>query len=103
MRLFHRLKRLPEQLRGRSPFGGTLPVERLPLARTALVTSWNFRTPLRILDFVFRGDGDLKCLDVPGFPPILFVRDPELIRKITVETALDGAFDRDTLPTQGIG
>jgi cytochrome P450 len=103
MRLLQRLNRLPDQLRGRSPFGGTLHVERLPLFRTGVVTAWNFRTPLGILDYVFQGDGDLKHLDVPGFPPILFVRDPELIRKITVETALDGAFDRDTLPTQGIG
>jgi cytochrome P450 len=103
MRLLQRLKRLPGQLLGRNPFSGTLPVQRLPLAATGLVTIRNFRTPLRILDFVFRDDGDLKYLDVPGFPPMLFVRNPELIRTITVETALDGAFDRDTLPTQGIG
>jgi cytochrome P450 len=103
MRLFQRLKRLPGQLLGRTPFAGSLPVRRLPLVATGMVTARNFRTPLRILDFVFRDSGDLKYLDVPGFPPILFVRDPELIRKITVETALDGAFDRDTLPTQGIG
>jgi len=103
MRLFERLQRIPAQLRGRSPFAGTLPIERLPLIRTGLVTARNCRTPLRILDFVFQDDGDLKYLDVTGFPPILFVRNPELIRKITVETALDGAFDRDTLPTQGIG
>ncbi|HKA06568.1 MAG TPA: cytochrome P450 [Gemmataceae bacterium] len=103
MRLFQRLTRVPDQFRGRSPFAGTLPVQRLPLIRSGLVTASNFRTPLRILDFVFNDDGDLKYLDVPGFPPFLFVRDPELIRKITVETALDGAFDRDTLPTQGIG
>src|SRR5262249_24290474 len=95
--------RVPDQFRGRSPFAGTLPVQRLPLIRSGLVTASNFRTPLRILDFVFNDDGDLKYLDVPGFPPFLFVRDPELICKITVETALDGAFDRDTLPTQGIG
>src|SRR5262245_38142569 len=103
MPLFQRLKRIPCHLFGRSPFAGTLPVQRLPLVRTGLVTARNFRTPLRILDFVFRDDGDLKYLDVPGFPRILFVRDPELIRKIAVETALDGPFDRDTLPTQGIG
>src|SRR5262245_38251826 len=103
MRLVQRLKQIPGQLFGRNPFAGTLPVRRLPLVRTGLVTARHFRSPLKILDFVFRDDGDLKYLEVPGFPPILFVRDPELIRKITVETALDGAFDRDTLPTQGIG
>jgi cytochrome P450 len=103
MRLLQRLKRLPGQLVGRNPFAGTLPVQQLPLASMGLVTIRNFRTPLRILDFVFRDDDDLKYLDVPGFPLMLFVRNPELIRTITVETALDGAFDRDTLPTQGIG
>jgi cytochrome P450 len=103
MRLLARLRRLPGQLDGRSPFGGTIRVERLPLISTALVTMRHYRKPLRILDHVFRDDHDLKYLDVPGFPPILFVRDPELIRTIAVETANDGAFDRDTLPTQGIG
>lgn len=103
MRLLQRLRRLPGQFLRRSPFAGTLPVGRLPLIRTGLATVRNFRTPLAILDFVFRDDCDLKYLDVPGFPAILFVREPELVRKITVQTALDGAFDRDTLPTQGIG
>jgi hypothetical protein len=79
-----RLKRIPGQLRGRCPFGGTLLVERLPLVATGLVTARNFRTPLGILDHVFRDDGDLKYLDVPGFPPFLFVRAPEVIRKITI-------------------
>jgi cytochrome P450 len=103
MNLLTRLKNLPRQLQGRNPFTGTLKVERLPLLDTALVTLRNFRTPLHILDFVFQDDGDLKYLDVPGFPPLLFLRDPELIRLITVETANEGDFDRDTLPTQGIG
>ena len=93
---------MPHQLLGESPFRGTYPVERLSVVATALATARHFRTPLRILDHVFRGDQDLKYLDVPGFPPILFVRDPDLIRTIAVETANEGAFDRDTLPTQGI-
>ena len=103
MNLLTRLKRLPAQLQGRNPFGGTLRVERLPLGEMGWRTARHFRTPLRILDRVFQGEGDLKYLDVPGFPPLLFLRDPELIRLITMETALDGDFDRDTLPTQGIG
>lgn len=103
MGLLSRLKRLPGQLRGRNPFAGTLRTERLPLVSTAVVTARHFREPLRILDHVFRDNGDLKFLDVPGFPPILFVRDPELIRAITLGTANGGPFDRDTLPTQGIG
>lgn len=102
MDLFTRLKRLPRQLRGKSPFQGSLDVTRLPIVETARVTRRYFRTPLRILDWVFQDDQDLKVLDTPGFPPILFIRDPELIRAITVETANHGAFDRDTLPTQGI-
>src|SRR5262249_3035485 len=57
---------------------------------------------LRIVDLVFRDGGDLKYLDVPGFPSILFVCDPEFIRTLTLQTALQGDFDRDTLPTQGI-
>lgn len=69
----------------------------------ARLTLANFRTPLKILDAVFRDGEDLKFLDVPGFPPILFLRDPELIREITVETSNNGDFERDTLPTQGIG
>jgi cytochrome P450 len=102
MGLLARLKRLPGQLMGENPFRGSLIVERLPVFATALCAFRHFRTPLRILDFVFQGDADLKYLDVPGFPPILFIRDPELIRTITVETANQGDFDRDTLPTQGI-
>src|SRR6188474_689461 len=100
--LFTRHKRLPCQLLGESPFRGNYPAMRLSIFATALATARHFRTPLRILDHVFLDDEDVKYLDVPGFPPILFVRDPELIRTITVETANNGAFDRDTLPTQGI-
>jgi cytochrome P450 len=102
MSLFARLKRLPAQVAGDCPFAGTLRAERLSVFHTALVAARHSRTPLRILDDVFRDGGDLKYLDVPGFPPILFVRDPELIRTITVGTANAGDFDRDTLPTQGI-
>lgn len=102
MRLRTRLRRLPGQLLGRNPFGGSLPVARLPVARMGWLTARRFRTPLAILDYVFRDDEDLKFLDAPGFPPILFVRNPALIRAITLETANQGAFDRDTLPTQGI-
>ena len=102
MGLLTRLKRLPGQILGRNPFKGSLRVERLPVLWTALTTFRHFRTPLKILDYVFQGDADVKYLDVPGFPPFLFVRDPELIRTITVETANQGNFDRDTLPTQGI-
>jgi cytochrome P450 len=102
MDLVARLKRLLGQLLWQNPFPGTRPVHRLPLLRTGLHTLRHFRTPLRILDAVFADDRDLKYLDVPGFPPILFVRDPELIRAVAVETANGGAFDRDTLPTQGV-
>lgn len=103
MGLLARLQRLPGQLRGRNPFAGGPPVARLPVCSTALVTARNLRDPLRILDHVFRDDSDLKFLDVPGFPPILFVRDPEVIRAVALGTANGGPFDRDTLPTQGIG
>ena len=102
-RISKRLARLPGQLIGQSPFTGTLPAQRLPIFRTGLLTLRHYRTPLKILDAVFEGEGDLKYLDVPGFSPILFVRDPEMIREITVATANKGDFDRDTMPTQGIG
>jgi cytochrome P450 len=102
MSLLARLKRLPAQLVGDSPFSGTLRAERLPTLATALAAARHCRTPLRILDHVFRDGGDLKYLDVPGFPAVLFVRDPDLIRAVTVDTANRGDFDRDTLPTQGI-
>src|SRR5262249_1085861 len=92
----------PGQFLWQNPFLGSRKTHRLPILETALVTLRHFRTPLRILDHVFDDDHDLKYLDVPSFPPILFIRDPELIRIIAVETANHGAFDRDTLPTQGI-
>jgi cytochrome P450 len=105
MSLWTRLSRIPRQLAGHSPFGGTLRARRLPLLKTLRVTGRNLSTPLKILDHVFADDesGDLQYIDVPGIPPILFVRDPELIRLITVGTANAGDFDRDTMPTGGIG
>jgi cytochrome P450 len=102
MGLLARLRRLPGQLAGATPFGGTLRPQPVPLAAAGFAVLRHFRTPLRILDFVFRGGGHLKYLDVPFFPPILFVRDPEIIRQITLRTANQHDFDRDTLPTQGI-
>jgi len=102
MSLITRLKRLPRQLLGENPFSGTLKVERLPLIATALATARHFRIPLRILDFVFQGDGDFKYLDVPGFPPILFVRDPEAIRR-AVEPQIEELADRILhFPTRAI-
>jgi cytochrome P450 len=97
-----RLRRLPGQLAGTSPFRGPLRPRPVPLLDAAVWTFRHFRTPLRILDRVFRAGGHLHSLDVPGFPPILFVRDPEVIRQVTLRTANSGDFDRDTLPTQGI-
>ena len=102
MGLLTRLRRLPAQLDGAGPFRGTLRPHPVPLLDAAVVTFRHFRTPLRILDWVFRRGGHLHSLDVPGFPPILFVRDPEVIRQITLRTANHHDFDRDTLPTQGI-
>jgi len=102
MGLVARLRRLPAQLDGRSPFRGTLRPRPVPLLDAGFTTLRHFRTPLRILDFVFRRGGHLHYLDVPFFPPILFVRDPEVIRQVTLRTANQGDFDRDTLPTQGI-
>jgi cytochrome P450 len=97
-----RLKALPGQLLWRNPFPGTLRAHRLPVLETGLLALRHFREPLRILEHVFREDRDLAYLDVPAFPPILFVRHPELIRAVTIGTANGGPFDRDTLPTQGI-
>jgi hypothetical protein len=62
--LLTRLSRLPAQLLRASPFSGTMRAERLPILPTAITVARNFRSPLRILDAVFRGDGDLKYLDV---------------------------------------
>ena len=103
MGVTQRIRRLPAQLARRNPFSGSLDVAPLALFSLARLTARNFRTPLQILEGVFEDDRDLKYVDVPGFPPILFVRDPEVIREITSGTALKGDFDRDTLPTQGIG
>ena len=51
--------------------------------------------PVVIGNHVLVGTGN--DLDMPGFPPILFVRDPEVIRQITLRTANQGDFDRETV------
>lgn len=103
MSILRRIKYLPSQILRKNPFSGSMKVVRLPVLETVRVTARFFRNPLKILDYVFQDDQDLKFFDLPGFNPILFIRDPEMIRQITLETANGGDFDRDTLPTQGIG
>jgi len=103
MSILRRIKYLPSQILRKNPFSGSMKVVRLTVLETVRVTARFFRNPLKILDYVFQDDQDLKFFDLPGFNPILFIRDPEMIRQITLETANGGDFDRDTLPTQGIG
>ncbi len=113
----HRLKHLPRQLRGASPFKGDIHPTRVPLfaARSGRPTlpfphPWNYSEPLRILETYFWGDDQLegsekhnRYLDVPGFAPVLVTRDPGVIRAISTGTgAKEGQFDRDTLPSIGI-
>lgn len=112
-----RIKRLPRQLRGISPFAGDVRPTRLRLlspgsGRPTLPFPhpWNYREPLRILDTYFwnadaeQGPGrHSRYLEVPGFAPVLVTRDPGIIRAVATETGdRPGQFDRDTLPSVGI-
>ncbi|RNC81255.1 MAG: cytochrome P450 [Phycisphaera sp.] len=112
-----RFRRLPRQLRRRSPFSGSIEPKRVPLI--ALGSSrptlpfphpWNYGKPIEILETFFH-NADLdesssrhnRYLDVPGFTPVLVTRDPALIRAISMMTGdKPGMFDRDTLPSSGI-
>lgn len=112
------LSRFAGQIRGRSPFGGTIRPGRVRLlapfsGRPTLPFPhpWNYRDPLRILESYFHGaDGETergarhsRYFDVPGFAPVLVTRDPALIRSISTATGdKPGQFDRDTMPTAGI-
>jgi cytochrome P450 len=112
-----RLARLPRQLIGKSPFGGTILPGRVPLlslrrGRPSLPFPhpWNYREPLRILEtFFWEADGaegearHNRYLEVPGFAPVLVTRDPRIIREISAATGdKPGMFDRDTMPPSGI-
>jgi cytochrome P450 len=112
-------KRLCGQVARRNPFAGTIRPGRVPLlapfsGRPSLPFPhpWNYREPLRILDTFFhgadaesdRGSRHNRYLDVLGFAPVLVTRDPAVIRAISMSTGdKPGQFDRDTLPTAGIG
>jgi len=112
-----RLRNLPRQLSGTSPFKGDIQPRRVPFiapwsGRPTLPIPhlWNYQEPIRILETYFHGadefEGSQKhnsYLDIPGFTPVLVTRDPGLIRAISTETgAKPGQFDRDTLPSAGI-
>lgn len=113
-----RVRRLPKQLLGQSPFQGTIVPGRVALLSTdpdrpcmPFPHPWNYREPLKILGSFFHGADDEKSMstrhnryvDVPGFAPVLVTRDPGVIRAISTATGdKPGQFDRDTLPTGGI-
>lgn len=111
-----RLARVPGQLLGTSPFGGTIQPTRIPVlrwkSRPALPFPhpWNYNRPLDILESYFAdaeseaGPGrHSRYLDVPGLEPVLVTRDPRLIRAIAAETGdKPGQFDRDPMPSVGI-
>jgi|GEM_PF-382228 len=115
--LVERLRRLPRQLARRSPFEGDIQPARVPLITfgsgrpsVPFPHPWNYGEPIRILEsFFWNADTDpgagrhCRFLEVPGFAPVLVVRDPGLIRAISTKTgAQEGQFDRDTLPSVGI-
>jgi cytochrome P450 len=114
---FQRLRRLPRQLLGVSPFQGDIRPTRVRLVRWQsgrpaflFPHPWNYDQPIRLLETYFVGaDAEQgpgrhnRYLEVPGAAPVLVTRDPRLIRAITTETGdRDGQFDRDTLPSTGI-
>ena len=115
--MMQRLARVPGQVLGLNPFGGTCVPSRVPLVapfskRPTLPFPhpWNFQSPIQILETFFSGADRIagggrhnRYLDVPGFGPILVTRDPAIIRSILTETGdKPGQFDRDTMPSTGI-
>lgn len=101
--LKRRALRLPGQLLGRNPFSGTIDVERLPTFASLYHTIRNIWDPLGIIDKAFENGGDLSYLDIPGFGPILYVREPELMKEVLAQTGQNREFERDGLETGGIG
>ncbi len=101
--LGERLRRLPGQLRSQNPFSGDIGVERLPLFKSIVATVRNIRNPLGIIDRAFASGTDYACIDIPGFSPVLYVRDPEMIKEILTQTGIHKGFERDGLETNGIG
>lgn len=113
----HRLRQLPRQLLGRTPFAGDCLPGRVKLIHFGsgrptipVPHPWNYDRPIQILESYFwnaeceqGGARHNRYLEVPGFAPILVTRDPAIIRAITTETGdQPGQFDRDTLPSTGI-
>jgi cytochrome P450 len=112
------MQRVWRQVRGKSPFEGTIVPGRVALfapfaGRPSLPFPhpWNYQEPLVILDTFFHGaDKEAshgarhnRYLDVPGFMPVLITRDPAIIKAISAATGdKPGQFDRDTLPIGGI-
>lgn len=101
--LKRRVLRLPGQLVGRNPFSGTIEVERLPTFKSIFYTVRNIWEPLSIIDNAFKNGSDLSYLDIPGFGPILYLREPELMKEILAQTGQNREFERDGLETGGIG
>lgn len=114
---FRRVARLPQQLRGISPFAGDIRPSRVRLFQPGsgrpsvpFPHPWNYDEPLRILETYFWGAEEeqgsgrhSRYLDVPGLSPVLVTRDPQIIRAIATATGdRAGQFDRDTLPSTGI-
>jgi cytochrome P450 len=110
-----RIKRLPRQIRGDSPFSGDVQPTRIPLFGHGRPTlpfphPWNYKEPLKILETYFwKADKETgsgrhnRYLEVPGFGPVFITRDPEVIRAILLSTGdKPGQFDRDQLPSMGI-
>lgn len=108
--------RLPGQLLGRNPFGGDIRPTRIGLFRWGggrpslpFPHPWNYHQPLQILETYYwrceeqTGDRHHRYLDVPGFAPVLVIREPRTIRAILTQTgAEESMFERDTMPSQGI-
>lgn len=103
------------QVRGVCPFGGDYLPSRVRLfgrGRPSLPFPhpWNYREPLRILETYYcrpapgGGPGEHnRYLEVPGLPPVLVTRDPDIIRAVLSDSGeKPGQFDRDQLPASGI-
>ena len=109
------LNRCWDQATGVNPFDGDCLPSRVALfrcGRPALPFAhlWNYQHPLRIIEAFYWGaekeTGSARhnrFLYAGGFPPLLFTREPAVIKAILLATGdAPGAFDRDTAPAVGI-
>ena len=110
--------RMGRQICRKNPFLGDFLPSRVALLRFGtnrpalpFPHPWNYQRPLDILETYFCEAGEAepggaqhnRYIELFGCAPVLVSRDPGVIRAVLHDTGdKPGAFDRDTLPSQGI-